>query len=278
MSPPRLHVLPAADVAVVLRRGPSRWWHVLRWRLDPPEVEPGAWFGGRLYPRRSAVSPDGMLLGYYALAGKPAPWDSYLAMSKVPWLHALAAWHWGSTWHWGCEFLADGRFCTGEADPTPPDSGTFPGGLAPRPAFPAIDHHDLWRVRDVQGEIRRGWAQHAIPNGTERFAGSPLVLRRPRPGGDDVALLLVHGGHDFARHGVEGADIGYLLERDGELAELADVAWADWDARGCMLIATLSGELRIAEVGHAGLETRWSRDLSPLAPAPVPAPEWARRW
>jgi hypothetical protein len=131
-------------------------------------------------------------------------------------------------------------------------------------------------VRDVQGEIRRGWAQH--PNGIERFAGSPLVLRRPRPGGDDVALLLVHGGHDFAGHGVEGADIRYLLERDGELAELADVAWADWDARGCMLIATLSGELRIAEVGHAGLETRWSRDLAPLAPAPVPAPEWARRW
>jgi hypothetical protein len=277
MSPPRLHVLPAADVAVVFRRGPSRWWHILRWRLDPPDVEPGAWFGGRLYPRRSSVSADGTLLGYYALAGKPPPWDSYLAVAKVPWLHALAAWHWGSTWHWGCEFLADGRFCTGEAEPTPPDTGAYPAGLAPRRPLPAIDHHDLWRVRDVQAELRRGWTQHAVPD-TEAFPGSPLVLRRPRPRDEGTALLLVHGGHDFARHGVEGADIRYLIERHGVRSELADVAWVDWDTRGRMLIATVGGDLRIAEVAPAGLETVWSHDLSQLRPEPARAPEWARRW
>jgi hypothetical protein len=271
MSPPRLHVIPAADSAVVLRRGPSRWWHVLRWRLDPPELVPGAWFGGRIYPRRSAVSADGTLLGYYAMAGKPAPWDSYLAVSKVPWLHALAAWHWGSTWHWGCEFLADGRFCTGETAPTPPDSGTYPAGLAPRPPLPAIDHHDLWRVRDVQAELRRGWAQ--VP-----AADASLVLRRPRPGDGGHALILVHGGHDFARPSIEGADIRYLLERGDDRTALPDAAWADWDRRGRMLIATAAGELRIAEPAAAGLETVWHHDLSRLEPEPAPAPEWARRW
>jgi hypothetical protein len=277
MSPPRLHVLPAADVAVVIRRGPSRWWHILRWRLDPPGVEPGAWFGGRLYPRRCAVSADGTLLGYYAMAGKPPPWDSYLAVSKVPWLHALAAWHWGSTWHWGCEFLTDGRFCTGEADPTPPDVGSYPAGLAVRPPLPAISHPDPWRVRDVQAELRRGWTQHAVTD-AETPATAPLVLRRPLPGDDHVALQLTHGGHDFARHGVEGADIRYVLEREGNLAELPNVAWADWDRAGRLLIATVAGELRIADVAPAGIETVWSHDLSQLEPAPVRAPEWARRW
>jgi hypothetical protein len=277
MSPPRLHVLPAADTAVVIRRGPSRWCHILQWRLDPPGVGPGAWFGGRLYPRRCAVSPDGALLGYYALTGKPPPWDSYLAVSKVPWLHALAAWHWGSTWHWGCEFLADGRFCTGESEPTAPDSGAYPAGLAPRPPLPAISHPDRWRTRDVQAELRRGWTQHAVTD-AEAFPGTPLALRRPRPEDDRVGLLLVHGGHDFTRHGVEGADIRYLLERDGGYVELSDAAWADWDRRGHMLIATMGGELRIAVVTPAGLETVWSHDLSQLRPEPAPAPEWARRW
>ena len=278
MSPPRLHVLPAADVAVVIRRGPSRWWHILRWRLDPPEVESGAWFGGRLYPRRCAVSADGSLLGYYAMAaGKPPPWDSYLAVSKMPWLHALAAWHWGSTWHWGCEFLSDGRFCTGEAEPTPPDVGSYPAGLAARPPLPVISHPDGWRARDVQAELRRGWVQAAATD-AETSAAAPLVLRRPRPGDDDVALLLVHGGHDFTRHGVEGADIRYLIERGGSTAELSDAAWADWDARGRLLVASAGGELRVVEVTPAGLEAVWRHDLSSLEPAPVRAPEWARRW
>jgi len=276
MSPPRLHVLLATDSAVVMRRGPSRWWHVLRWRLDPPGVEAGAWFGGRLYPRRCAVSPDGTLLGYYALAGKPSPWDSYLAVSKVPWLHALAAWHWGSTWHWGCEFLPDGRFCTGEAEPTAPDSGSYPAGLAPRPPLPAVDHHDLWRLRDVQAELRRGWVQD--PRGADVLPGSPLVLRRPQPGNGGAALTLVHGGHDFAGHGIEGAHIRYVLEQNGSRAELPEAGWADWDRRGRVLVATVSGELRIAAATPSGLEPLWSHDLSQLGPEPAPAPGWARRW
>ena len=79
--PPRLHVLPAAGApdAVVLRRGPSDWWHVLRWRLDTREVQPGAWFSGRLYSRRCDVSPDGRLLGYFAWTPGEPPWDGYYA-------------------------------------------------------------------------------------------------------------------------------------------------------------------------------------------------------
>lgn len=278
MSPPRLHVLLAADSAVVIRRGPSRWWHILRWRLDPPGVEPGAWLGGQIYPRRCGVSADGALLGYSALAGRPAPWDSYLAVSKAPWVHALAAWHQGNTWHWGCEFLPDGRFCTGEAEPTPPDSGTYPFGLARRPPLPVISHPDRWRARDVQGELRRGWTEHEPTGDDPAFAGAPLVLRRPGPGLRRTALRLLHHGHNRARPGVEGADINYALERDGELGALPFAAWADWDRGGRLLVATVEGELRLAEITPAGIEMVWSHDLSQLEPKPVRAPEWARHW
>ena len=40
-----------------------------------------------------------------------------------------------------------------------------------------------------------------------------LALRRPRPGDAGTALVLVHAGHDFAGHAVEGVEAHYLLER-----------------------------------------------------------------
>ena len=88
----------------------------------------------------------------------------------------------------------------------------------------------------------------------------------------------MHHGHDHTRPGNEGADIHYVLERDGDLSALPDTAWADWDRRGRMLIATVAGELRIAEVTPAGIETVWSPDLSRREPSPARAPEWALRW
>ena len=108
--PPRLHVLPAAraPVAAVLRRGPSAWCQVLRWRLDTLELEPGAWMHAKLYPRRCAVSPDGTLLCAFVLASRPAPWTPDYAVSKLPWLTALAAWRNGSTWAPPCQFHDDG--------------------------------------------------------------------------------------------------------------------------------------------------------------------------
>ena len=53
----RLRVIIAAKakVGVVFRRGPSRWWHILRWDLKTYRLESGAWVKGIVYPRRSAM-------------------------------------------------------------------------------------------------------------------------------------------------------------------------------------------------------------------------------
>jgi hypothetical protein len=92
----RLYVLVAtkAEVALVLRRGPTRWWHLLLWDLAKLTVTPGAWFHGTIYPRRSDLSPDGQLFGYFAhKVSPPSSWPyAYCAVSKAPWLEALVAW------------------------------------------------------------------------------------------------------------------------------------------------------------------------------------------
>src|SRR5262245_34353061 len=58
---PRLHVILArsADNAVVFRRGPSKRVATFAWDRTSDEVQLGQWLKGRIYERRSDLSPDG---------------------------------------------------------------------------------------------------------------------------------------------------------------------------------------------------------------------------
>lgn len=65
---PRIFCIPAATapVVAVFRRGPTQWSHLGRWDLAQSRYEPGAWLHGRIFPRRSDLSPDGRWLCYFA--------------------------------------------------------------------------------------------------------------------------------------------------------------------------------------------------------------------
>jgi hypothetical protein len=110
--PPRISCIPAAEAPLiaVFRRGPTNWSHIGRWDLDERRYEPGAWLRGRIFPRRSDVSPDGRTLCYFA--HKPsATWghgEAYVALSKLPWLTALYAFRTCGTWTRGYYFTGDG--------------------------------------------------------------------------------------------------------------------------------------------------------------------------
>jgi hypothetical protein len=260
----------------VLRRRPSEWFHVLKWHLDGPRLEPGAWLHGTLYPRRCDVSPDGELLAYFALTSRPPPWDAYHAVSRAPWLTALAAWHIGTTWTAGLAFGDHGALLHPFGDQAAPSHGRYPGAMRPLPP-PSGVGRTPFDERVVANELRRGW--------TPVGAGSPhvaadvvLALRRARPGGPGDALVLVHRGHSFGAPNVEGARIEYLLESDGEVAPLPGVVWADWDAAGRLLVADADGSIAIRHRSAHRWEAGWRHDLSGLAPDPRRAPAWAARW
>ena len=112
-SPCRLHVVVARDApcAIVLRRGPTRWYHVIRWHMNRDVFEPGAWFRGRIYEERCDLSPDGKLLVYFCLRGSGAPHPGYThawtAVSRAPWLYALTLWPWGTTYGGGGRFTGN---------------------------------------------------------------------------------------------------------------------------------------------------------------------------
>src|SRR5215467_5875608 len=66
--PARLSMIFArkSPMAVIFRRGPSKWVQLIKWNTKTDVFEPGQWFNGRIYERRSDLSPDGSLLIYFA--------------------------------------------------------------------------------------------------------------------------------------------------------------------------------------------------------------------
>lgn len=113
-------------VALILRRGPSNWYHLILWSTRDDAFEHGAWFKGRIYEQRCDLSPDGSLLVTFALQG--SRWGTsyrgtWTAVSRPPWLHALVLWPHGDTWGGGGRFIGPRKLAlwTGLDTPTHPD-------------------------------------------------------------------------------------------------------------------------------------------------------------
>lgn len=270
--PPRIYCIPAtkAPIVAVFRRGPTNWSHVGRWDLAEQRYEPGAWLGGRVFPRRSDLSPDGRFLCYFA--HKPsATWEhgeAYVALSKLPWLTALHAFRTCGTWTRGYYFSEE------ENRESPEDTKLpIPYGLHSIP------------VIQFANERRRGWEESPdSPQRGPRDAWDErrnARMRKRQPGGERllcVESLGLAGGEFGVGQAVDGLRVGYWLEVGGEIQPLNHLQWADWDRDGHLLVATRGGKLQVWNFDGEGSEVVFEEDLSLSEPNPRPAPAWAERW
>jgi hypothetical protein len=185
--PPRLFVIMAklAPVAVVVRRGPASWAQLTLWDTRTDAFTPGAWFAGRIFAEKCDLSPDGALLVYAAYQGRRASTsytDSWTAISRPPWLHALTLWPMGTTYGGGGRFVGDRRV-------------VLRGAGAPHPA------HPLRGIEVVPGEAEHQRSSEEV-EGAEwsgRDQAHRLVFAArgrifARSGGLDVELA------DFTTH------------------------------------------------------------------------------
>lgn len=111
--PPRVHIefAAASPIAAILRRGPSDWVRLLAWDTRTDAVAAGAWFHGRIYDDGCSLSPNGKLFAYFAAKhsahntrGVNYAWT---AVSKLPWLTALALWPRSDAWGGRAQFADD---------------------------------------------------------------------------------------------------------------------------------------------------------------------------
>lgn len=110
----RLHVLLAreAPVGLVVRRGPSKQVCTVLWNRKNDTFQLGQWLKGRIYARRSDLSPDGRYFIYFAMNGR---WHSeargsWTAISRTPYLKAIALFPKGDCWHGGGLFTSNSRY------------------------------------------------------------------------------------------------------------------------------------------------------------------------
>jgi hypothetical protein len=258
-----------APIVAVIGRGPSDWASIGRWDVDAMTYEAGARLHARIYEQRCDLSPDGQYLCYFTL-NMGSGWEAghaYVAVSRLPWLFALAAWNEGDTWSNGMCFV----------DPLLSD--------VPAPTVGAIDALPFGIARragqSFAVECRRGWTESKStpPRDADdmwderRGAVIEMIKPNPRTG----ALLRVGGGRiaEF-RDGVWNDETRprYSLEfTNGQREALDDVQWADWSADGRLLVATVGGELQIRE----GESVLWSFDTA-NDPSRRAAPPSARVW
>lgn len=278
-SPPRVFGIVAteAPVVAVIRRGPSKWSHFGRWDLATDTYEPGAWVHARVYPQRCDLSPDGRWFAYMALHhGQGA---TFIAVSKLPWATALQKWDTCGTWDRGIQFVALG---TGD-DIIPPHIA----GSARTPRYSVASNAPI----AYSTERRHGWVEHpdsparAGDDHWDENRAERVVMAKPRPDHHGVTLR-VHGYFGAFREGPPGGYSYQAIEHWHPQYELEigddrvalDVQWADWDARGRLLVATKDGRLQVRAGDSAALAVTWEHDLRNLEPDPQPPPPAAASW
>lgn len=262
--PARLHVLLARDApsAVVIRRGPSRHTAVVGWDRATDRFELGQWLHGRVYERRSDLSPDGRHLVYFAMNGR---WDSrvrgsWTAVSRAPYLKALTLLSKGDGWHGGGLFTSSRELWIndGYGHAVLEDAS----GIARTAAYPWHEAYggECTGVYYVRLQ-RDGWTMLDTTHDDERNA---VTLFEKRINAHWILRKLAHAtlkrrigrGCYFDEHQVHNP-------RTGETLDHPDWEWADVD--GGRLLWAERGGLYAGRMERQGLRgARLLHDFNPM--------------
>jgi hypothetical protein len=285
ITPCRLSVLlaPSAPVAVILRRGPTKWVQLVKWRTDCDVFEAGQWFKGRIYDRRTDLSPDGTLLIYFAskFSGRTLADSEYTyawtAVSRPPYFTALALWPKGDCWHGGGLFLGNNRiWLNHKPEVAVPHPKHGPKGLKVEPNPHACGEdwpiwsrrlqRDGWVLKQegVFTSTRNGWKTERTEVWERSNSANSTVLRRSTD-----AISFERAGGPYLE--------SFRLQLDSGELPLQDAHWADWDQAGRLVIAK-GGKLFAVTVVSGQLVERELIDLNSNVPRQVETPESAKQW
>lgn len=280
-----------APLAVVFRRGPSKRVLLVMWRTDTDQFYEGQWLKGRIYERRCDLSPSGKRLIYFA-ANYKKPYFSWTAVSRPPFLSALALWPKGDGWGGGGHFqnentillnhranemqLAEG-FELPRAVRIKP-FGERPGWGEDSPITDQRLSRDGWR-RTQQGKA----IEHGIGASVWVEFNPAEIWTRPHPfsGARYELQMRIQGLHQL-----DGP--WYIIEHvicdrvDGSVVTLGQTDWADWCRSGDLLFAKDGKLFRLGYSRDGTLDqlesARTLIDLSDLTFKEVKPPRQAKEW
>jgi len=257
-----------SPTVVIFRRGPSQWVQLIKWDTDTDTFELGQWFHGRIYEKRCDLSPDGSLLIYFAQKKATLWWT---AISKPPFLTALALWPKGQSWDGGGLFRDDKTILLNHdpsvAKPHPDKMPTRlhvilkEGGYGgDEPIFSERLARDGWTLTQEWKGESLGLPYHfrtVQPEIREKSSGwRKIRMTRSRESGEKFAVVL----------------------GKGSLITIESAGWVDWDKKGRLIIAR-EGRISIGDIEDNGqLTEKTLIDLNTSKPKPLVAPQWAQTW
>ena len=179
----RLYVLLArkAPLAIVFRRGPSKHVLALSWDTEKHEFRLGQWFKGRIYERRCDLSPSGEKVIYFA-AKYRAPLFTWTAVSRPPFLTALAMWPKGDAWGGGGLFPNERTIGLNHRKEQMDLAEGFrlPKSMRVEPCGPHAGRGEddpIWSLR----LLRDGWTVKQAPEGWDTKKNSKIQYGFSRP-------------------------------------------------------------------------------------------------
>lgn len=259
----RIHMLPAkeAPYVIIIRRKPSKSFHLIRWNTENDHLEYGSWFNGHIYVERSDVSFEGKWMVYLARGAKGTTWNGICLLPFLKThLEVEAPDTWGGGGYWK------------DQDTILTDSWGTPTGSVPFhivPAEPITTGNVLASAILHRRMARDGW----IRNGDNW--------------GDERQVKIARGEYDTVREGddgwrwqfekrgptLEAFHRGYFKHQPSyefrlrEYKDLLDsaVEWATFDAIGNLVFTRAGWIYRYSRNDLSKGQPGFAADLNELA-------------
>lgn len=247
-----------SPLAVVFRRGPSKEVLLALWNTENDRIEYGQWFRGRIYERRCDLSPNGDLLVYFAAKYKK-PIRSWTAVSRPPFLTALAFWPKGDGWGGGGQFASRHALALNHrkdemnlgADFSLPRTlrvapyGVRPGWGEDIPIWADRLKRDGWKRISYPTSVK----YHDVSSMTSVAFSHPIIWSKPNPiRGVQLSLEMSITGLG-ERDGRWYMTEHRIVDPKGAANDLGKTEWADWSRDGDLLYSKGGCLLRVRRHG-----------------------------
>jgi hypothetical protein len=257
---------------------------LLKWDTDRDTFEDGQWLKGRIYERRCDLSPSGDKLIYFA-ANYKKPYYSWIAISRPPFLTALALWPVGDTWTGGGRFNEENEINFSEERAR---SGLVDGyKLPPWLKFRPPTQSQLADFGMGADRLQRdGWELTQKGDNWWWRPGAKLMITSDPPTiwshqhpDQPYLLRMIIRGYNEKNGPREIVEYEILDQRSGTTHAVGRSDWVDWDPHSGDLLYAQNGCLYRQPWGKSGPASPQELiDLRDRRFEQRKAPAWATKW